>query len=185
MWNTFSVCLSCSAESATEAISLALHSVSHRLKSMWNTVVGIKNWKQIFSLRLAFTTQKKATHIAEVMPVLCVAIFLVVNASSGEKSCLQFSIPTGSGVGGEGGVSHSLKVRWNTDQAAMSARDSWIFLDNFSTSFWWYSVIKIVRWFKLINSSNHLTIFLVEFRRKLVEKLFKKIVRLCRRFTFP
>ena len=43
-------------------------------------------------------------------------------------------------------------------------RDSWIFLDNFSTSFWWNSVIKIVRWFKLINSSNHLTIFLVEFR---------------------
>ena len=28
---------------------------------------------------------------------------------SGEKSCLQFSIPTGSGAGGEGGVSHSLK----------------------------------------------------------------------------
>ena len=64
-------------------------------------------------------------------------------------------------------------------------RDSWIFLDNFSTSFWWNSVIKIARWFKLINSSNHLAIFLVEFRRKLVEKLSKKIVRLCRPFTLP
>ena len=32
MWNTFSACLSRSAENATEAISLALHSVSHRLK---------------------------------------------------------------------------------------------------------------------------------------------------------
>ena len=31
MWNTVSVCLSRSAECATEAISLALHSVSHAL----------------------------------------------------------------------------------------------------------------------------------------------------------
>ena len=44
------------------------------------------------------------------MSVLCVAIFWVVNASSGEKSCLQISIPTGSGEGGEGGVSHRLNV---------------------------------------------------------------------------
>ena len=43
------------------------------------------------------------------MSVLCVAIFWVVNTSSGEKSCLQFSIPTGSEAGGEGGVSHRLK----------------------------------------------------------------------------
>ena len=42
------------------------------------------------------------------MSVECVAIFRVVNASSGEKSCLQFSIPTGTGAGGEGGVLHSL-----------------------------------------------------------------------------
>ena len=42
------------------------------------------------------------------MSVLCVAISWVVNASSGEKSCLQFSIPTGSEAGGEGGVSHRL-----------------------------------------------------------------------------
>ena len=42
------------------------------------------------------------------MSVECVAIFWVVYASSGEKSCLQFSILTGSGTGGEGGVSHSL-----------------------------------------------------------------------------
>ena len=44
------------------------------------------------------------------MSVLCVTIFWVVNASSGEKSCLQFSIPTGSGAGGEGGVSHALNI---------------------------------------------------------------------------
>ena len=43
------------------------------------------------------------------MSVLCVATFWVVNASSGEKSCSQFSIPTGSGAGGEGGISHCLK----------------------------------------------------------------------------
>ena len=47
--------------------------------------------------------------------VECVAIFWVVNASSGEKSCLQFSIPTGSGAGEEGGVSHSLKWRLITE----------------------------------------------------------------------
>ena len=35
------------------------------------------------------------------MSVERVTIFWVVNASSGEKSCLQFSIPTGSGAGGE------------------------------------------------------------------------------------
>ena len=39
--------------------------------------------------------------------------------------------------------------------------------------------LKKVRWFQLINSSNHLTFFLVEFDRKLVEKLSTKIVRLC------
>ena len=80
---------------------------------MSNTAVGIKNCKQFFSLRVAFTTQKKATHPAEMMFVECVAIFWVVNASSSEKGCLQFSIPTGSGAGGEGGVSHSFngKVR--------------------------------------------------------------------------
>ena len=42
------------------------------------------------------------------MSVLSVAIFWVVNASSGKKSCLQFSIPTGSGAGEEGGVSYRL-----------------------------------------------------------------------------
>ena len=42
------------------------------------------------------------------MSVLCVAIFWVLNASGGEKSCLQFSVPTGSVVGREGGVSHAL-----------------------------------------------------------------------------
>ena len=51
------------------------------------------------------------------MSVECVAIFWVVNASSGEKSCLQFSIPTGSGTGWEGGVSHSLNI-WSGHIAA-------------------------------------------------------------------
>ena len=37
---------------------------------------------------------------------------------------------------------------------------------------------KIVRWFKLINFLNHFTIFLVEFHRKLVEKMSQKIPRL-------
>ena len=81
---------------------------------MWNTAVGIKNCEQLFSLWLAFTTQKKATHTAKMMSVSCIAIFWVVNASSGEKSCLQFSIATGSGAGGEGVVSHSLEAMWNT-----------------------------------------------------------------------
>ena len=49
------------------------------------------------------------------MSVLCVAIFWVVSASSGEKSCLQFSILGGSGAGGEGGVLHRLKARLITD----------------------------------------------------------------------
>ena len=40
------------------------------------------------------------------MSVLCVTIFWVVNASSGEKSFLQFSIPTCSGLGGGGEVIH-------------------------------------------------------------------------------
>ena len=48
------------------------------------------------------------------MSVSCVAIFWVINASSDEKSCLQFSIPTESGADGEGGVSHALKRRLNT-----------------------------------------------------------------------
>ena len=58
----------------------------------------------------------------------------------------------------------AIKVRIYRPSSDECERDSWIFLDNFSTSFWWNSVIKIVKWFKLINSSNHLTIFLVEFR---------------------
>ena len=58
---------------------------------------------------------KKAIRAVEMMSVERVAIFWVVNASSGEKSCLQFSIPTGSGAGGEGGVLHSLKARLITD----------------------------------------------------------------------
>ena len=44
MWNTFSVCLTCSAERAIEAISLALHSVSHRLKARLNILSLGLSW---------------------------------------------------------------------------------------------------------------------------------------------
>ena len=57
------------------------------------------------------------------MSVSCVAIFWVVNASSGEKSCLEFSIPTGSGASVERGVSHSLKAMCHTDAPLWSARE--------------------------------------------------------------
>ena len=36
------------------------------------------------------------------------------------KSCLQFSIPTGSGAGGDRGVSHRLKSMWNTFSVCLS-----------------------------------------------------------------
>ena len=75
-----------------------------------NYSVGIKNCKQLFSLRLAFTTEKKVTLTAVIMSVLCVAIFWVIKASSCEKSCSQFSIPTGFGAAGEGDVSHRLNT---------------------------------------------------------------------------
>ena len=65
-------------------------------KNMWNTAVGIKNCKQLFSLRLAFTT-KKAIHTAEMMSVLCVAIFGVINASSGENVVYSFRYRLGPG----------------------------------------------------------------------------------------
>ena len=48
-----------------------------------------------FHYGLHLRPKKKATHTAEMMYISCVAIFWVVSASSGEKSCLQFSIPTG------------------------------------------------------------------------------------------
>ena len=54
------------------------------------------------------------------MSVECIAIFWVINASSGEKSCLQFATPTGSGAGGEGGVSHSLKAMCHMFLACLS-----------------------------------------------------------------
>ena len=88
---------------------------SNIIKSMWNTAVGIKNCKQLLSLRLAFTAKKKSTHTAEMMSVPCVAIFWAVNASSDEKSGLQFSILTESGAGGEGGVLHALKMSFHRE----------------------------------------------------------------------
>ena len=48
------------------------------------------------------------------MSVLCVAIFWIVNASSGKKICLQFSMPIESGAGVEGGVLHRLTVMCRT-----------------------------------------------------------------------
>ena len=106
---------------------------------MWNTAVSIKNCKQLFHHGLHLRTKKKQ-HTAEMMSVLCVAIFWVVKASSGEKSCLQFSIPTGSGEGGEGGVSHRLKAMCHTIEykrdifnGALGAREThWETCDNVS-----------------------------------------------------
>ena len=69
-----------------------------------------KTVNNFFHYELHLRPKKKATRAAEMMSVELVAIFWVVNASSGEKSCLQFSMPTGSGAGGGGGVSHSLKA---------------------------------------------------------------------------
>ena len=68
-----------------------------------------KTVNNFFHYGLYLRPKKKATRAAEMMSVERVAIFWVVNASSGEKSCLQFSKPTGSGADGEGGVSHNLK----------------------------------------------------------------------------
>ena len=72
-------------------------------------IISINNIAEKF---LTNYQKKKATRAAEMMSVERVAIFWVVNASSGEKSCLQFSIPTGSRAGREGGVSHSLKTTY-------------------------------------------------------------------------
>ena len=60
-----------------------------------------------------YLDRKKAARTAETMSVLYVAIFWFVNATSCKKSCLQFSIPTWSGLGrgrGGGGVLHRLKT---------------------------------------------------------------------------
>ena len=102
---THLVCLSCSAESATEALSLALHSVPrvfHLALRLCETPpsplapdpVGIENCKQLFSPLLAFTTQKIATRSTHIISAKRVAFFWVVNATRNEKSCLQFLIPT-------------------------------------------------------------------------------------------
>ena len=79
-----------------------------------------KTVNNFFHYGLHLRPKKKATRAAEMMSVELVAIFWVVNASSGEKSCLQFSMPTGSGAGGGGGVSHSLKAMWNTFSACLT-----------------------------------------------------------------
>ena len=114
IWNT----MQCKKDSFSGALGGASEThwecVSHCLKSMWNTAAGIKNCKQLFSLRLAFTTQKKLYIQREWCLYYVLLFYSVVNASSSEKSCLQFSIPIGSGVGEEGGVSHRLKNMWNT-----------------------------------------------------------------------
>ena len=59
-----------------------------------------------------------------------------------------------------------------------------IFLDNFSTTLLWNLTIKKGWWFKLINSSNHLTFSWSNFIEN-SSKLSKKIVRLCQPFTAP
>ena len=61
---------------------------------------------------------KKTGHITDIISAVGPAIFLIINESTCEKSCLQFLILTWSGLGGEGGVSHSLKrlVLWKSIQ---------------------------------------------------------------------
>ena len=56
--------------------------------------VSIENCKQLFSPVLAFTSQKIATHSADIISAAYVAFFWVVNATRNEKSFLQFLIPT-------------------------------------------------------------------------------------------
>ena len=94
--------------------------------------------KYTISQLLAFTTKKIATPTAEMMSILSVAIFLVVNASSSEKNCLQFSIPTWrSGLGGEGAVLHRPKRRPNTDTSPQNFQHIFFgprFSENLSTS---------------------------------------------------
>ena len=65
------------------------------------------------------------------MSVERVAIFWVVNASSGEKSCLQISIPIGSGAGGKDvfhivlrGGSKRLKKTWVQQRQHHRAQES-------------------------------------------------------------
>ena len=59
MWNTFSVCLSRSAENATKVISLALHSISHFLK----IYIYINNRNFLNKENLIFVfAQEKAEH---------------------------------------------------------------------------------------------------------------------------
>ena len=49
------------------------------LKSIWNTAVGIKNCKQLFSLRLAFTTQKKNnTYSGDDVPTMCCYFYFLI-----------------------------------------------------------------------------------------------------------
>ena len=47
-----------------------------------------KTVNNFFHYGLHLRPKKKATYTAEMVSVLCVAIFCVINASSGEKSCL-------------------------------------------------------------------------------------------------
>ena len=83
MWNT----MECKRDSssgafggARETIDLYKHRsmrethwerVSHRHKNMWNTAVGIKNCKQLFSLRLAFTTKKSNMNSGDDFRTMC------------------------------------------------------------------------------------------------------------------
>ena len=77
MWNTFSVCLACSAERAIEAISLALDRVSHRLKARLN----------ILSLSLSHFCEPYGVASVALMWFCCVLslALIIVNAVQLEK----------------------------------------------------------------------------------------------------
>ena len=102
----------------SQQISLSvLHSiVFHMLLSEIPRSIS-KTANNFFHYGFHLRPKKKATHTAEMMSVLSVAVFWVVNASSGEEGCLHFSIPTGSGAGGEGGVSQCITL-WSAREMA-------------------------------------------------------------------
>ena len=63
------------------------------IQSMWNTAVGIKISKQVFS-KISIET---------------VAFILIVPDRIRERSCLKFLISTGPGINGKEGVLHSFE----------------------------------------------------------------------------
>ena len=85
--------------------------LSISVKSMWNTAVGIKNCKQLFSLRVAFTTQKKSNTCSgdDVRRMCC--YFLGCKCKQWWEKLFTVFDTDWVRAGGEGGVSHSLNLQ--------------------------------------------------------------------------